>query len=343
MSARLERATAEDSERDVGQAFAVLRRLAEADDDLAASRLRQVFDGMSAEHQLACMDDLVRLFGLPALVECAERLVGDLEEEGWRGASLVETLRERDGPGVDEALRAAKAASKRLARLLAHVAHFEDAAPRKPPDFPAIQARLKCGEHAGGFRPMALSDAEWRARGEDFIEVEDPKKALSYLRLFARRAFPGRADVILPWLATDDSRIKWAAVGALGRLHDHQVRGLALQRLTAGDASGARLLRANYQPGDMVRLVPLLDAAADDHEAHDLGFAILDLVKEQDIPAQDCRDVLLRLYERTPCSLCRHEAIAALDARGEVPNWMANECLFDADSATVKLAERLAV
>ena len=343
VSARLERAAADDGDSDIGLAFAVLRRLAQARDDLALSRLRQVFERMSAEHQLACMDDLVCLFGLPALVECAERLAGDLEGEGWRGASLVDALRERDGPGADEALRAAKAASKPLARLLASVAHLEEAAPRKPPNSLVIRARLKRGERAGGVRPMALSDAEWRGLGEDFIEVENPRKALPYLRLFARRAFPGKADAILPWLATDDSRIKSAAVRALGRLHDDHIRGLALQRLAAGDPSGAWLLRANYQPGDMVRLVPLLDAAADDHEAHDLGFAILDLVKEHDIPAQECRDLLLRLYERTPCSLCRHDAAAALDARGEVPKWMADECLFDADPATVRLAERLAV
>src|SRR5476649_1494348 len=58
LSAKLERIAADTDERDVSQTFAVLRRLAEADHDLAASRLRQVFDGMSSEHQLACMDDL---------------------------------------------------------------------------------------------------------------------------------------------------------------------------------------------------------------------------------------------------------------------------------------------
>ena len=139
------------------------------------------------------------------------------------------------------------------------------------------------------------------------------------------------------WLNCSNSRVAWAAAGALGRIRDPLVRKLALEHLRSEDPTGLRLLLSNYEPGDLEPIGPLLSEAVDDDEAHILSCGILDIVGENDVPLAEKRAVLISVYERSPCSVCRGDAVSKLQSAGDVPLSIAQECRFDADPNTARL------
>ena len=115
------------------------------------------------------------------------------------------------------------------------------------------------------------------------------------------------------------------------------MRKLALERLRGKDSTGLRLLLSNYEPGDLDAIGSWLSEALDDDEANDLGFGILNIVGENDVPLAEKRAVLISVYERTPCSVCRGDAVSKLQSAGDVPLSIAQECRFDAHPDTARL------
>jgi hypothetical protein len=331
-----------DEEVEIPQIFAVLARLAGTYSDLDAPALRRAFSVLSAEDQLDCMDALIRLDGLPALLQCAERLIPQLSDEGWRGGGLFEVLRERDGAGVDQVLLALRATHPSLDQLMSHVEAFDadmqkSSAPGEAYDFSDIRATLRRGKRPSGSWLWKLTEEHWALIAEDLVAQIDDAHVLPYLRLFARRPFPHDPQRLVRWADSHDRRVSWAAILALGRVKAPVVRSMALQRLEAGDESGVRLLLSNYAPGDFARIEPLLRAPSGEDQAHDLGLAVLGLISENDILAEESREPLLLVYACTPCSMCRGDAVSRLAKADQVPVWMAEECRFDADPDTVKL------
>jgi HEAT repeat protein len=220
---------------------------------------------------------------------------------------------------------------------MAHRTSDEAAVSDAPYVFSEIRSALLDGKRPPGAWLQKLSDEEWLALASDLERQTDDAGALRYLRLFAARRFPGDPEQLLPWLNSSDSRTAWAAVRALGQIRDPRVRKLALERLREGDSTGLRLLKTNYEPGDLETITPLLSGAEDDDKAHDLGLGILDLIGENEVPLDEKRGALLLLYERTPCSMCRADAVTKLVSTGQAPSFIADECRFDADPDTAKL------
>ncbi len=331
-----------DDDLNTPQIFAVLSRLACAHDDLDASALQRVFAGLSAEDQLDCMDALVRLDGFPALLDCAERLCANLPEDGWLGEDLIEALRERDGPEVDQTLLVLRAQHPSLAQLMSFLdaREAEQKTPALPVveyDFPEIRATLRLGKRPSGIRMWALTDDHWGILADDLVACRDDDPVLPYLRLFSYRRFPKEPQLLERWTARTDSQIAWAAMRAMSRIKSPFVRNMALQRLEAGDGSGVGLLRSNYVAGDLARIEPLFRAPSEKYQAHDLGMAVLDILENNEVPTEERREMLLLVYTCTPCSYCRRDVVSELLEKHEVPGWIAEECRFDADPDTVKL------
>jgi hypothetical protein len=225
---------------------------------------------------------------------------------------------------------------------MSHVEAFDadmqkSSAPGEAYDFSDIRATLRRGKRLSGSWLWKLTEEHWALIAEDLVAQIDDAHLLPYLRLFARRPFPDDPQRLVRWADSHDRRVSWAAIRALGRVKAPVVRSMALQRLEAGDESGVRLLLSNYAPGDLARIEPLLRAPSGEDQAHDLGLAVLGLISENDISAEESREPLLLLYACTPCSMCRGDAVSRLAKADQVPVWMAEECRFDADPDTVKL------
>ena len=120
-----------------------------------------------------------------------------------------------------------------------------------------------------------------------------------------------------------------AALYALTHVGHPTARALALDLLACADGRGAALLVGNYEDGDYARLAHALLSWQDRDELHHLGFNLRKVVQAH--PAPDAAPALLGLYERGPCSLCRHHGVELLLRVSSVPDWVRAECRHDAN------------
>jgi len=48
----------------------------------------------------------------------------------------------------------------------------------------------------------------------------------------------------------------------------------------------------------------------------------------------EAREPMLLAYEHSPCSICRSDAVEVLISINSLPNWMREECKYDANRTT---------
>jgi HEAT repeat protein len=181
-------------------------------------------------------------------------------------------------------------------------------------------------------RDASAEDLEWAA--DELLAAEDDWQIVSYLRqIFWERDFPKSAASLIHLTNSQNERVARAAVRALSRIGDPDVRRLALELMSSvrRTADGILLLKSNWQPGDFFTIEKALATVGEDEfEYHHLGFSILDVLDHAPVPPSESNDTLFKLYENDPCSTCREQVVSKLFASGNVPDWMAEECLYDA-------------
>ncbi len=318
----------------LAQIFAILCLMADGQDEAARRDLRAWFDASPEELGDLCLWSLVQLDGLPGLLRCLPRIapgiLADFDERGWLFRSLADALRERDGEAAaDAALLAARREVPALDRLMALDEAWQPAAPspaRK--DYATFRRQLDETGRASGGRHFTTAELAMAAR--DLMAERDAKRLRAYLLVFCRRPFPLPPDGLLPLLGHADPHVARAAAMVLGGMADERVRQAALAMLQQGRATNAiRLLRTNYRRGDAAAIGRALDAAVDDDAFHALGFALIDVARNDAAAAADAAPLLLRLYEEGRCSVCRGSAATLLAGAGAMPDWMARELPFD--------------
>ncbi len=328
-----------DQEVDAPLLFTVLARLAAKSGEFEKSAVQKAYLDLDPEAQLDCLDAHVRLVGISAFIEGAARIDTDLEGEGWRTGGLLDALKEHDEATFDQSVGAARAKHPSVERLMAQYEASNQTTPVADGayDLPAIRAELRQGNRLRGVIFKELSSDDWQLICSDFLAQDRDDVALPYLTLFGRRPFTGNPSHIVRWTKSSNSRVARAATRALGRIKSPVVRAMALEQILAGKPSGVRLLASNYKLGDLAMISPMLRDLPDNDEVHDLGLAILNLTGENDVSVEDSADILLLLYERTPCSMCRADVVSRLFKARRVPDWMADECRFDSDPDTARL------
>lgn len=328
-----------DQDMDAPLLFTVLARLAAKNGEFEKSAVQKAYLDLDPEAQLDCLDALVRLVGIHAFIEGAARIDTDLESEGWRAGGLLDALKKHNEATFDQSVGAARAEHPSVERLMAQYEASNQPTPVAdgPYDLSAIRAELRQGRRLRGVIFRQLSNDDWQLICNDFLTQDRDDVALPYLTLFGRRSFTGNPSDIVRWTSSSNSRVEWAATRALGRIESPVVRDMAVEQMRAGKPSGVRLLASNYRSGDLAMILPMLRDLTDNDDVHDLGLAILNLTGENDVSVEDSTDVLLLLYERTPCSMCRSDVVSRLFKAGRVPDWMADECRFDSDPDTARL------
>jgi hypothetical protein len=141
----------------------------------------------------------------------------------------------------------------------------------------------------------------------------------------------------------DDDKLAWFAARALAKVNHPSVRGVALRLLELPDRQreGMHLLSGCFQDDDRVVLVAILRQDLSDECIHSIGFAIRDLFKRY--PSADNIPILLLLYEKGPCSVCRKTYVEMLLELDALPAWIRAECCYDANMDLRKLVQPVAV
>jgi hypothetical protein len=114
--------------------------------------------------------------------------------------------------------------------------------------------------------------------------------------------------------------------------HRHpEVRALAIDCVRAGRHNKRELLlfRNNYQPGDWTVIREGLRWPSDKNEVHWTLSDLLEVFEANEV--EEALEPLTLIYEHSPCTNCRRRALKSLHRMGRAPDWLLEECCFDAD------------
>lgn len=164
---------------------------------------------------------------------------------------------------------------------------------------------------------------------DELLREESPERIQRYLRCFTYGVLPELDPCFLRLANHEDTRVRDLAQRAASHYAHPDVRNLALDRLSAGQFvhSEVLLLTKNFQPGDAALLMGALRPDVDIHDLHGVGHDLLKVFSANTTP--ECLEPMLFLYEHTPCSSCREDAVEIMMSTNIAPAWVLDECRFD--------------
>lgn len=190
-------------------------------------------------------------------------------------------------------------------------------------------------DDADGWRWLSIWGV--RASGADLMEVleeldctDSPIELRRFLSIYSRRPMPRLSDKIIALAESEDTRVRVRACGALGNLADERIRAVALRSLTPEfmKTRSLKLFRSSYQPGDHNAIEQALFVPADERERYLIACDLDDICCHTRLP--ECLSLMLFVYEYSPSGLRRSRVIDAMVDLGVAPDWLAEECRFDA-------------
>ncbi len=362
--------------RDQQQLIRLASELAQEGYAEARDALYERFDRNDTIEPYSCAFELVRIDGVEGLLHVAERMgatllddPGGLGDDDWILSSTVRDAEEDfgkdavqqilggaagDDPRVRAYVQAVEAIeSEERAQRAALAASRADASARRAAGRAMSYERVKRAivereppsVSLMGFRYWGrdASDDDLLLAATDLLAVQDEDHLSKYLQIFCLRRFPLAIDPLLALVRQPSDQVAHGAAVALSQIADPRVRPLAFEviadpRLSGWRrSSGVSMLRSNLEPGDEALLTSLLTTTRDADELHWTSMGTLDVLKAN--PSADAVPILLALYEHGPCTRCRKKSVELLRQLGVLPDWMLEECRFDAGEYLREAAE----
>ncbi|HLJ54526.1 MAG TPA: hypothetical protein VKT77_05755 [Chthonomonadaceae bacterium] len=339
LSAIAARITARVPGDDHYQMAEILRRFAQRGDGAAREALVEGFELYATLGDFEMADQIVALDGAAgaiAVIELFETHAGD--RCGGASDRLYMEMEEQFGAEpAASAMGEAAAANPRVAAFWQRVCAERETRPQHtsnrgaPIAYDTIREAIKSGKRPailGGWGRKA-ANAELILAAQDLNEALETEEILAYLRIFRLRAFPLGPERLIRLTSHRDRRIRHGAVAALERVQSPAVRTLALRMLRTRRWRGhaPALLALNYRSGDESRLLAMAGEDMDADVYHSFEISARQLFKAH--PELDCRPVMLVLYERGTCSLCRHGVVELMQRERPLPDWLAEEYRYD--------------
>lgn len=182
------------------------------------------------------------------------------------------------------------------------------------------------------------SDDDIIQAAHDLLKQTSTPIITVYLTIFQKRAFPLEYSALVPLVWHTEEDVASLAIRCLALLQAPGLRQLGLELLEknqhVGKATG--LVMRNFQTGDEQVIAAVLDRTRDLDEVHDIGWGLKSVF--EDTLIKEAAPLLVVLYERGPCSLCRFDFVKWLVQMQCAPVWMLHECRYDADERTRALA-----
>jgi hypothetical protein len=323
---------------DTDQLARMLRVMAVDGDANARSALYQKFELREFQDPWLLAMDIVALDGAEGALHVG-RILGQrllTEPDFTVDDAIGMQIRE---VGAEAALRHAALSDEALQRFADEVLRDEVSVPhRTVPAKPLSAFLAEIG--SGGRRKAGIaarfgrsaSEADLRRLLELIAAESDPRRQEAMLLVFRRVDAPGGSAALLPYVRSPDVAVRAAAIEGLERFADDAVAALAGELLAAGSLDGIALLEMNPLPDGYARIMALLPENATDEIVHHLGLDILGLHRA--MPSPGLIDLLLWVYERTPCSFCRNSAVTDLLQLGPLPAELRIECADDCNDET---------
>lgn len=294
-------------------------------------------------HQIIMLDGLNGFLHVAEVVGARLKREADFRDDGWLRYSADDELGEER---VTQVLRERSQTSP-------NVAAFEYMVNQQRAERP-VRAALTLSEflatleHDGDVPWLTCRKFARRATGAELSEVfarllceAEPRRLVSYLRVFSLAELPKLADRVFELAGSDDDAIRDSAITALAQVAAPNVRELGLRLLEDRDVSRRRdaieLLHKNHDSRDISRIVAALPTEGPPDVLHDMAR------KSMMIADQHPKDVRLAkwVYEYNPCSYCRYGAFRRLVERNALTKFQLAECAWDAYDGTRNAARRI--
>lgn len=184
----------------------------------------------------------------------------------------------------------------------------------------------------------SASDSEIEYVANDIPKEKDPQRLANYLRVFWKRPFPLHPEPLIRLFDHPNLKVSNSALNALSQISHPDVRALfeRLVKIRDESVSAIYLLMSNYQDGDHLIIEKLLEQETDVYRLDSMVFRTCDVFESIDIP-ESLRSLLL-VYEKSPCSSCRCRAVELMDKFDQLPEWIIDECVYDANEDLRALA-----
>ena len=185
------------------------------------------------------------------------------------------------------------------------------------------------------------SAEELEKAARDLDPAAETMRLRSHLRVFWWNAFPLDPKPLIDLVDHQDERVVIPALSALELVQDENVRKL-FERLLGVPQWSHRaigLLRSNYRSGDDRLIVELLDQEPDTERLHSMCVDTMHVYRDN--PSEEGLQPLLAVYENGPCSTCRRRCAETINSIAALPDWMIEECEYDAYSCTREFAAQL--
>jgi len=336
-----------ENHRDMAQRSAILKELAAAGSDDARRLLYSTLARLPHTSDVIGAEQIIELDGVNGLMRVARQLGRWLQADPdfWVDDWLIGLSDESTG------VVGGLAALEREAEVDSDVARYLAGIRKTGESQSAAPSRVDPTAHTGD-QIVAYVNANpkeqchwfrrWGAHAsEDQREVvfdallasDNPEHVKRLFRCFGKTGIPRFDHRLTRWIVHPDEQVRWAAVRGVAANHHPELRAAAMRLMAEGDTpNGVALLVNNFETGDFVRCADHLTRLDDADETHHLVGELLNLCQAH--PGMEALDCLLYVYERSPCSNCRGEAVKALMNTNTAPAWVMAESAFDADPDT---------
>jgi hypothetical protein len=187
-------------------------------------------------------------------------------------------------------------------------------------------------EHPFRFARNA-TDEELPAAAEKMLAAisgGDWKKVQWYLRVFGDRPYPLNLGPLLKLVGAEELNLSALAINALKHFTDPAVREIGCGR------KDVNLIAANFQAGDHRMVLDWYLTEQDYDLAHHMESDLINLWKRHPQPETEV-EMLLAIYEKSACSICRERAVERLIELESLPPGVREECRWDASEEIRKL------
>jgi hypothetical protein len=158
----------------------------------------------------------------------------------------------------------------------------------------------------------------------------DPHVISNLLEVFSNRPLPTFDARLIELCEHGDSEVRRCAFNALENNEHALIRAFGLSQLEKGVCDGlvVGLFVRNFQRGDEQRILRVLELPDDDFEHHSLLMSVIKVLENN--PEADVAQLAIIAYASTRCGFCRRGSAKLLIRQHVAPEWLTEECRFDA-------------
>lgn len=282
--------------------------------------------------------------------------VFDGSRQDGAGIKFLESARERDS-GIDRFLSIREGEQARRKTVNQNIASQRGAPPSKPfgDDYASVpqayhhltaeqiidwvqnaptqaSSRASTSEGRGWLRGWGIKAGD-TAIDRVLRALEETESGLEqrrYLSIFAKRPMPRVSDKVIQLAESQDEHVRARAYAALKNIADPRIRAVALRSLTPEriKTGSLELWQSSYEPHDHQAIEGSLYVPDDVGELHSLIFDLAYVCAN--VKRAECLSLMLFVYEYSPCGNCRGRVVEVMVELGIAPQWMIEECCFDA-------------